>query len=242
MANLVLSQYLPDIWYETYRKNIDSYINHFGQSVRLLKRTETKYDLYSDIVKDISIATTVKSIISKNPFESFLLSTPITYDNESDLSGYFAYFKRSELVRADDIIVIEIKSVEGDVSLDAFEVVAVKGKRLEQELIRKYVLSPFKDKSAEYEDTSVLTTDEIVHDSTVTDNVIQDPGGWSDQYYTKDEILSTPGTEGYTTPDRELEVDTGPYEELTKEMEVYNDNFPEDWVEAVPYDIGKPLK
>jgi hypothetical protein len=242
VANLVLPQYLPNIWYEIYRRNIDTYIDHFGQSVRLLKRTETKYNLYSDIVKDVSIATTVKTIISKSPFESFFLSPPITYDNEADISGFFAYFKRDSLVRVDDIIIIEIKSIEGDVSLDAFEVVAIKGKRLEQEFIRRYMLSPFRDNSTSYEDASVLTNNEITHDSTVVDNVIQDPGGWSEEYYTTEEILPTPGTQGYTSPAKTLEVSTGPYEELTRETDIYDSGFPEDWVEETPYDIGKPLK
>lgn len=242
MANLQLNQYIPDVWYEVYRRNIDAYIEHFGQNVRLLKRTETRYDLYSDIVKDISVATTVKTIISKSPFESFFLSPPITYDNEIDISGSFAYFARDSLVRVDDIVIIEIKSIEGDVSLDAFEVVAIKGKRLEQEVIRRYMLSPFRDKSSEYENPSVLTSDEIVHDVTTTDNVIEDPGGWSEEYYTKEEILPTPGTEGYTSPEKTLTVEVGPYEDLNRELETYNSNFPEDWVEAQPYDIGKPLK
>ena len=59
MANLQLNQYISDKWYDIYRSNIDTYIAHFGQDVRLLKRTETTYNQYSDIIRDVAIATTV---------------------------------------------------------------------------------------------------------------------------------------------------------------------------------------
>jgi hypothetical protein len=234
MANLVLNQYIPDIWYDIYRKRIDEYINHFGQEVRMLKRTETTYNIYSDIVRDVSVATTVTAIINRTPIESFFAGPPLIYPEEEMISGYFAYFKRDSLVRVDDIIIIEGKSIEGDVELDAFEVVAIKGKRLEQEFIRKYILSPFRDRSSEaYENQSVLTEDELI-ETHAGDDVVSDPGGFTDKYYDTTKVVPSPGTENFITPSFE----PGQAEEYD---DVYKIVIPDSWKDGTPYDVGKPV-
>ena len=239
MANLQLNQYISDKWYDIYRSNIDTYIAHFGQDVRLLKRTETTYNQYSDIIRDVAIAPTVPAIISKNPFENYFFGPPLAYENEPTISeGYFAYFTRGCLVRTDDIIIIEFKSIEGDVTLEAFEVVAIKGKRLEQEFIRRYFLSPIRDSNQMFKDNSILTTDEVIQDYSAEHEVDKDPGGWSENYYTNE--IKFPGTEGFIDTQKELEVNKGPYEEISKNL--YNTDFPEKWLEGQPYDIGKPIK
>lgn len=231
---LVLNQYISDKWYEIYRKNIDKYIDHFGQEVRLLKRTEVTYNLYADIVKDISTATTEKAVISRNPIEFYFTGSPLGFAEDSISSGYFAYFKRSSLVRVDDIIVIESKSVEGDIVLDAFEVSAIKGKRLEQEIIRKFILSPFRDSvSSLYESDSVLIEDEI-SEINLDHDVASDPGGFSEKYYETTKIIPSPGTENIPTP----AFAPGHSEEY---FEIYKTSIPDKWKEAFPYDVGKPI-
>lgn len=236
MADLVLNQYLPDVWYEAYRSNIDVYIDHFGQEIRLLKRTETQYNIYSDIVRDISTATTEKSIINRSPSESYFLAPPFTYLEESPDTSYFAYFKRSSLVMVDDIVVIESRSVDGDIVLNAFEVSAIKGKRLEQEFIRRFILTPFRDQfSEEYEEASVLTEDEIIEAHLELD-VVGDPGGFTDKFYDTKHVAVSPGTENFVTPDASFD------ESLEDLQETYETRYPENWQEGAPYDVGKPIK
>ena len=232
--SLVLNQYISDEWYEIYRKNIDKYIDHFGQEIRLLKRTEVVYNIYSDIVRDISTATTEKAIISRSPIEFYLTGNPLGVAEDSTSSGYFAYFKRSSLVNVDDIIVIEGKSINGDIVLDAFEVVAIKGKKTEQELIRKFILYPFRDNiSSKYEVDEVLTEDTISETNNDRD-IASDPGGFSEKYYETEKILSSPGTENISTP---VFIPS----QSEEYYEIYKIQVPDNWKEAFPYDVGKPV-
>ena len=234
MANLALGQYIPDVWYEIHRKNIDAYIDHFGQEVRLLKRTGTKYNLYSDIVSDISIATTEIALIYRTPIESQFLGPPLVYvDEEGEINstGFFAYFKRSSLVRVDDILVIEGKSIEGDVVLDAFEVTGIKGKRLEQEFIRKFILNPFTDRSSEaYEDPSVLIDGQII-EAFPGEDVITDPEGFTNDFYATESVVPSPGSENFVTPGSEID------ESLEDLQDIYSTKMPSNWIEGKPYDV-----
>ena len=235
MANLSLYQYLPDAWFTVYRKNLDQYIDHFGQMVRLLKRSQATYNQYSDIISSINIATTESAIVSKNPLESNFMGPPLIYADDTDsLAQYMIYFRSDSLARINDIVVIETKSIEGDVVLDAYEIGLIKGKKTGQEYIRRHILMPFRDvSSSAYEDPSILTTDEIVETHTTT-NVLVDSGGFSEDFYNTTDIVPPPGTRGFVTPDLAISI-------TNFSEDPYGTDYPAGWNQDRPYDTGKQL-
>jgi len=241
VADLRLSQYISDKWFTSYRKNLDSFIRHFGQEVRLIKRSSLQYNNYSDLIRSVSTAATEKAIISKRPLESNFMAPPLVYTDDSDsIAEFYAYFQSTSKVRVGDIVVIETKSIENDVVLDAYEVQKIKGKKTEQEYIRRYMLAPMRDSfSSEYEDPSILETTTVVEEHSEND-AVKDPGGYTDGYYETEEIVNPPGTEGFVTPEVLTETNFGPD---PFSPNPYVTDFPtnNDWYEGRPYDVGKPL-
>lgn len=236
MADLRLKQYISDNWFQVHKKNLNQYIDHYGQEVRLLKRSQTEFNQYSDVIRSIHTATTEVAVLTKSPLEANFMGPPLIYTEDTDsISQYFAYFKTTSLVRIGDIVVVETKSLENDVVLDAYIVGTIKGRKTEQEYIRRYLLTPFRDaSSSQYEDDSILDTDVIV-DEVEDADVNTDSGGFSDDFYETEEIVNAPGTEGFVTPD------PGPVMTNFDPYDVYSTEFPDGWIEGRPYDISKPI-
>jgi hypothetical protein len=144
MAIPKLKKYLPDLWYARQRMYHDVYIDYTGQVVKHVKRSDVETNQYHDLVfANISVSN-IKAVITRmSPMDSYMgdvLGLVQDYDVE-----IFGYFKNSSAVIAGDIIVLELKSIEGELKRFVYDIVVLKSWNYEQEVMRKYQLKPVRD-------------------------------------------------------------------------------------------------
>jgi hypothetical protein len=238
-----LKKWLPDKWYERQRKYVDHHINYAGQIVKHVKRVDRVYNFYSDLLAAGVVVVDIKTMIVRDPLGDPIMGKILgQLEDEVELS---AYFKRQDNVEAGDLIVIELKSLEGELDRDVYEVVLVKTWLYEQETMRKFRLHPIRDGNIKkvYEDESVdenpPTFEGTVPHSVEMEksNIMRHPGGFSDSYHDPDNHIypfpiSAPHEPDLTT--KILKEEAGielPPEEIDKKED---DERNERYMESIP--------
>jgi len=145
MAIPKLPKYLPDKWYTRQRLYYNIYINYVGQIVKHVKRSNVELNQYYDIMfADIDI-NNIKGVMVRDPVMDNFAGKPLGI-LEAD-TQIFGFFKVSDNVEAEDLIVIELKSVEEVLKRFVYEVELLQTWNYEQEVMRKCVLAPVRDKT-----------------------------------------------------------------------------------------------
>ena len=189
MAVPKLKKWLPDRWYERQRRYVSHYINYAGQIVKHIKRSDRVYDFYRDLVSSEVAVTNIKAMIVRDPLGiPFMGKVLGQYEEEVELSGYF---KREDNVETGDLIVIELKSLEGELDRDLYEVVLTRTWLYEQETMRKFKMFPLRDGELTklYEDEAIDENppdhEGYPHGSLEIEanDIMKHPGGFSETYY-----------------------------------------------------------
>lgn len=245
MAVPKLKQYLPDKWYNRQRAYYNTYINRVGQTVKLVRRTNIETNQYHDILFANVDVVNIKAVINRDQvFDSFLGSPLGIVQDEIIL---YAYFKLSDKVSAADLIVIESKSSEDVLVRFVYEVTLLKSWNYEQEVLRKYLLTPIRDYRVimVYTDelldtnppdtfgTGVIDLDRLHYD------VLANPGKFS---ITTDELYPVSGSR-IATLDEVLNP-TVPTENI-EDSPYWNKPYPEPnpkFIESLPREVSKITK
>jgi hypothetical protein len=145
MAVPKLPKYLPDKWYEKQRLYYNIYINYVGQTIKHVKRSNVELNQYYDIMfADIDV-TNIVGVIVRDPVIDSFTGKPLGLVELDTL--LYGFFKVSDNVEADDLIVVELKSVEGALKRFVYEVELLQSWNYEQEVMRKCTLAPIRDKT-----------------------------------------------------------------------------------------------
>jgi hypothetical protein len=184
-----LKKWLPDRWYERQRKYADHHINYAGQIVKRIRRSDRVYNFYNDLISAGVEVHDIKTMIVRDPLGDPIMGKILgQLEDEVELS---AYFKRSDNVWNGDLIVIELKSVEGELDRDVYEVVLIRTWLYEQEALRKFRLAPIRDGELKkiYESES-LDDNPPTFEGTAPHSVeaekadiMRHPGGFSESYH-----------------------------------------------------------
>jgi hypothetical protein len=144
MAVPKLKKYLPDLWYARQRSYHDTYIEYTGQVVKHVRRSDVETNQYHDLVfANISVFD-IKAVITRMAAVDNFMGTPLGLVQDNDIE-LFGYFKNSSGVFAGDLIVIELKSIEEVLKRFVYDVIVIKSWAYEQEVMRKYLLTPVRD-------------------------------------------------------------------------------------------------
>jgi hypothetical protein len=206
MAIPKLKKHLPDRWYERQRRYVDNHINRVGQIVKQIKRTDRVYNFYNDLLAADVMIRDIKAMIVREPLgDSFMGKILGQLEEEVELS---AYFKRDADVETGDLIVIELKSTEGNLDRDVYEVVATRTWLYEQEGMRKWKLSPLRDGNLakHYGDEGIDTNPPTFEGSKIGSlemekaNIMGHPGGFSTSF-AEDKLYPFPVDKATVVPD-----------------------------------------
>jgi hypothetical protein len=223
-----LKKWLPDVWYERQRKCVDHYINYAGQIVKRVRRSDRTYNFYSDLIATGVEVTNVKTMIVRDPLGDPIMGKILgQLEDEVELS---AYFKRSDNVWNGDLIIIELKSLEGELDRDVYEVVLIRTWLYEQETLRKFRLAPLRDGNLKkiYENESIddnPPTFEGTAPGSVqmeSANIMKHPGGFSDSYY-GGFIENSEDTKIYPFPVKPAVIEEDTSEVLREEVGINSD-------------------
>jgi len=206
MALPKLKKWLPDQWYERQRKYVDHYVNYAGQMVKQVKRTDRVYNFYNDLLAADVMIRDIKAMIVREPLgDAFMGKILGQLEEDVELS---AYFKRDADIENGDLIVIELKSTEGLLDRDVYEVVSTRTWLYEQEGMRKWRLAPIRDGNLakHYSDESIDNNPPTFEGAKIGSlemekaNIMGHPGGFSTSYE-EDKLYPFPTGQATVVPD-----------------------------------------